>query len=63
MLSTSPIRFHRERAGMSQQELALLSGLTMKYLDELERREQPRFTVRVRALSRLLKVRIEELRP
>lgn len=63
MLSTSPIRFHRELARITQEELALLSGMTMKYLDELEHREEPRFTARLRAMSHALQVPVAELLP
>jgi transcriptional regulator with XRE-family HTH domain len=62
MLNTSPIRFHRERTRMTQEELASLSGITVKYLDELERRAKPRLTTRLRAMSHILQVPVEELR-
>jgi transcriptional regulator with XRE-family HTH domain len=48
---------------MTQEELALLSGMTVKYLDELERREEPRFTARLRAMSHALQVPVAELLP
>lgn len=59
----SPIAYHRERVGLKREELALQCGLTVKYLGALERREEPRFTVRLRAMSHVLQVPVEELRP
>jgi transcriptional regulator with XRE-family HTH domain len=62
-MMTSPIAYHRERAQMSQQELGLQCGLTQKYVDELERRLEPRLTVRLKTMSLVLQVPVDELRP
>jgi transcriptional regulator with XRE-family HTH domain len=61
MVSTSPIRHHRENARMSEEDLALLSGMTTRYLDDLERGKRTRFTVRLRAMSHVLRVPVAEL--
>jgi transcriptional regulator with XRE-family HTH domain len=48
---------------MSQEDLALACGMTVRFLDALERREKPRFAIRLRAMSHVLKVPVVELQP
>jgi transcriptional regulator with XRE-family HTH domain len=57
----NPICFHRERAGLSQDSLALQAGLTKEYLKRLELGTVRRWTVRLLPLAVLLDVPVGEL--
>jgi transcriptional regulator with XRE-family HTH domain len=55
------IAFYRERAGLSQEELAAQCGLTVDYLKGLENGTEPRLTVRLKPVADVLGVSVEEL--
>ena len=55
------IKSHRESKGLTQAQLALQSGITVDYLDRLEKGTEPRFTVRLKPLADVLGVPVEEL--
>jgi hypothetical protein len=58
---SNPIRELRELANISQEMLALQSGLTDDYLDRLEAGVERRWTVRLRPLAAALDVPVEGL--
>jgi transcriptional regulator with XRE-family HTH domain len=58
---SNPIRALRERALMTQEDLALQSGLTQQYLDGLEKGHERRWKVRLGPLAAMLNVPIKEI--
>jgi transcriptional regulator with XRE-family HTH domain len=57
----NPIRFYRERAGLSQQKLADESGLTLEYLRALEGGTKRRLTMRLAPIAVVLNVPVATL--
>jgi transcriptional regulator with XRE-family HTH domain len=57
----NPIRKLREDAHIDQDVLALQSGITKEYLDQIETGVERRWTVRMRPVADILNVPVEEL--
>jgi len=57
----NPIVFYRQRAGLSQEDLAVQSGVTLQYLRDLESGHQPRFTARLAPVAVVLDVPVVDL--
>ncbi len=57
----NPIAYHRERVGLTQEQLAEQAGMTVDYLDRLEKGTEPRLTTRLGPLAQVLDVTVEEL--
>jgi len=56
------IRMHRDRAGLSQRQLAEAAGVTVSYVSDIENnRKQPSRPETIRALASALGVRADEL--
>jgi transcriptional regulator with XRE-family HTH domain len=50
----NPIRFYRQRAGLSQADLAAESGMTLNYLRDLEAGNKERLTMRLAPVAFVL---------
>jgi transcriptional regulator with XRE-family HTH domain len=57
------IRFHRERAGLTPTQLAIRSGLTVEYLQQLEDGNEELWTIRLKPIAEALGVTVEDLLP
>lgn len=57
----NPISFYRQRAGLSQEDLALQSGLTLEYMCALERGTKRRLTMRLAPVAVVLDVPVAAL--
>jgi transcriptional regulator with XRE-family HTH domain len=57
----NPISFYRQRAGLSQHDLAAQSGLTLQYLQDLESGQERRFTVRLAPIAVVLNLPVAAL--
>jgi len=57
----NPIAFYRERAGLTQEQFAAQAGITVDYLDGLEKGMKARLTVRLKPVADILDVPVEEL--
>jgi len=57
------IRFHRERAGLTQTQLAIRAGLTVDYLQQLEDGHEELWSIRLKPIAKALGVTIEDLLP
>jgi transcriptional regulator with XRE-family HTH domain len=58
---SNPIALYREQAGLTQEQLAAQSGVTVDYLDRLEKGTVPRLTVRLKPIADVLGVPVEDL--
>ena len=57
----NPIAHYRQSAGLTQEQLAQQAGMTVDYLDRLEKGTEPRLTMRLNPLAKILDVPVEEL--
>ncbi len=57
----NPISFYRQRAGLSQYDLAAQSGMTLEYLRDLEGGIQRRLTTRLAPVAVALNVPVAAL--
>jgi transcriptional regulator with XRE-family HTH domain len=57
----NPIAYYRDRAGLTQEQLAAQAGVTVDYLDRLEKGTESRLTVRLKPIAEVLGVDVEEL--
>jgi transcriptional regulator with XRE-family HTH domain len=57
----NPISFYRQRAGLSQHDLAAESGLTLDYLRDLEGGKTERLTMRLAPVAVVLKLPVADL--
>lgn len=55
------LRFLREKAGLSQEELGFKSGLHRTYIGSIERAEQNISVDNIHKLAKALKIPVEEL--
>ncbi len=58
---SNSIRFHRERAGFTQANLAIKSGVTADYLCCLEEGRERLWTVRLAPIAEVLEVPVATL--
>jgi transcriptional regulator with XRE-family HTH domain len=57
----NPISFYRQRAGLSQRDLAAQSGLTLDYLRDLEGGKKERLTMRLAPVAFVLNEPVDAL--